>query len=110
MVAHPNQLKSKSGVPQGSVLGPILFVIMIYDIDHLTTASSVRSFADDTSVTKPVTDVHSATELQIDLNEIYEWAEQNNMEFNNTKFELLRFRLNFSPFKTAHHIYQVMAQ
>ena len=87
----------KSGVPQGSVLGPVLFLIMIYDIDHQITASSVRSFADDTRITKTVNDVHNATELQRDLNKVYDWAEQNNMKFNCSKFELLRYHQKTNP-------------
>ena len=66
---------------------------MIYDIDENVSNSSVRSFADDTRVTKGITNVHTATQLQIDLDSIYEWAEKNHMCFNGDKFELLRFRV-----------------
>ena len=74
-----------SGVPQGSVLGPLLFVIMISDIDEDTQYSVLRCFADDTRVSKGIRNTHEATQLQTDLNTIYDWANYNQMEFNNTK-------------------------
>ena len=83
-----------SGVPQGSVLGPLLFLIHITDINSSVTHSSVRSFADDTRIQCEITDINSAVRLQDDLNAIYAWAEENNMSFNNSKFELLRYGKN----------------
>ena len=80
-----------SGVPQGSVLGPLLFLLLIGDIDEKVINSFVRSFADDTRVSKGVTTIREASELQSDLNVIYDWAYMNNMEFNSSKFELLRY-------------------
>ena len=82
-----------SGVPQGSVLGPLLFVIMINDIDNTVKQVKVRCFADDTRATSGLGDVQQASLLQSDLEAIYEWAVKNKMEFNNNKFELLRCRL-----------------
>ena len=80
-----------SGVPQGSVLGPLLFLLLIGDIDEEVISSFVRSFADDTRVSKGVTNTREASELQGDLNAIYNWANVNNMAFNSGKFELLRY-------------------
>ena len=81
----------KSGVPQGSILGPLIFLILMADIDVEFYHSLLKSFADDTRVMKGVSGVNDASKLQSDLNNIYEWAEKNNMEFNSLKFEVLRY-------------------
>ena len=83
-----------SGVPQGSVIGPLLFLILIGDIDAELLAAFLSSFADDTRVGKGIKDVSDAEELQIDHQSVYKWAIENNMTFNNTKFELLKYGLN----------------
>lgn len=80
-----------SGVPQGSVLGPLIFLILIGDIDKDVKTSRVSSFADDTRVAKGVQDVKDVSFLQGDINSINSWADDNNMTFNDSKFELLRY-------------------
>ena len=76
-----------SGVPQGSVLGPLLFIIMMIDIDKGITAG-LASFADDTKLWEgsPRHDI-----LQDDLRKVYEWIESNNLSANGGKFEHLHF-------------------
>ena len=71
-----------SGVPQGTVLGPLLFLIMISDIDKDVSASKLVSFTDDTRLYSGVGDVADCDELQLDLNAVYDWASSNNMFFN----------------------------
>lgn len=71
-----------SGVPQGSVLGPLLFLTMIGDIDQNAKASRVTSFADDTRISRQITREEDAEELQKDLEGIYKWSWENNMVFN----------------------------
>ncbi len=83
-----------SGVPQGSVLGPLLFLVHIADISNSVVHSTVRSFADDTRIQCEITNVNSTVQLQNDLDVIYDWAEENNMSFNDTKFELIRYGKN----------------
>jgi hypothetical protein len=83
-----------SGVPQGSVLGPLLFLILLSDIDKKIASSFLSSFADDTRVSKGVAGVTDASALQRDLEIVYQWAEENNMFFNNLKFECLRYGLD----------------
>ncbi|CAL4059403.1 unnamed protein product [Meganyctiphanes norvegica] len=80
-----------SGVPQGSVLGPLLFLIMIGDIDKSVLTAFLSSFADDTRVGHRVKTVEDLTKFQKDLDSIYLWASTNNMEFNSSKFECLRY-------------------
>ena len=72
----------EAGVPQGSVLGPLLFLVYINDLER-NIKSNVNFFADDTMLFPLVKDpVTSANDLNHDLNMIYQWAHQWKMEFN----------------------------
>ena len=72
----------KAGVPQGSVLGPLLFLIYINDLED-GIKSNVKFFADDTSLFSIVQDSEVSFEmLQHDLDCITEWAHQWKMSFN----------------------------
>ena len=72
----------KSGVPQGSVLGPLLFLVYINDLER-GIKSKVKFFADDTSLFSIVKDpIISAEELNHDLHLISQWAFQWKMSFN----------------------------
>ena len=68
------------GVPQSSVLGPILFLIYINDLPD-RTRSKVRLFADDTAISN----LQDAQILQQDLDQLHEWELQWDMEFNPSK-------------------------
>ena len=83
-----------SGVPQGTVLGPLLFLIMINDIDENITDSMISKFADDTMLTKVITLEEDLEKFQEDLEKLYKWAINNNMAFTGSKFELLRYGHN----------------
>ena len=87
--ALSSESKVTSGVPQGSVLGPILFIIHISDIDLRTNHTKVSSFADDTRIMKSVKEMNDRTLMQDDLASIYTWADENRMKFNAEKFEML---------------------
>ena len=78
-----------SGVPQGSVLGPHLFLIMIRDIDKCVLTALLSSFADDTRVGHWIKTMEDLQSFQRDLDKIYKWSSKNNMEFNSSKFECL---------------------
>ena len=94
-----NQTKSSnstviSSVPQGTVLAPLLFLILISDINTNTAHSSVSSFADDTKISMNITSPEDTENLQADINEIFQWANNNNMSFNEDKFQLMRYGNN----------------
>ena len=69
-----------SGVPQGVVLGPLLFLIMLADINKDISESNLISFDDDTWVYTKIDDVTDCNTLQQDLNYVYDWASVNNMK------------------------------
>ena len=72
----------ESGVPQGSVLGPLLFLIYINDLEK-NIKSNIKFFADDTMLFSIVNDpAISANNLNHDLDIIQRWAYQWKMEFN----------------------------
>ena len=77
-----------SGVPQGSVLGPILFLIYINDLDDDIT-SKVLKFADDTKVFRKIKSDADRQHLQDDLNKFIEWSEKWQMLFNFGKCKCL---------------------
>ena len=82
-----------SGVPQGTVLGPILFLIHISDIARgVSSNTTTSSYVDDTRVCRSMGDSDSdCQQLQNDLSSIYNWASDVNMTFNSDKFECLRY-------------------
>ena len=82
-----NESEVLSGVPQGTVLAAILFVIMIHDINEDAKEVIVRSFADDTRVSKEIVSEKDKEILQRALLKIYTWADDNKMQFNSEKFE-----------------------
>ena len=72
----------ESGVPQGSVLGHLLFLIYINDLER-NIKSNIKFFADDTMLFSTVNDpLITANDLNHDLNVINQWAYQWKMEFN----------------------------
>ena len=83
-----------SGVPQGSVLGALLFLVMIQDIDEEIYHAVLSSFADDTRLMKEVSSQNDVQLLQNDLHSVYNWSDTNNMQLNGLKFEHMCYGKN----------------
>ena len=81
----------KSGVPQGTVLAPLLFIIMINDLPNVLKHCSLSSFADDTKVVKTIKELTDQVLMAEDLINIFKWSEENKLPFNCSKFTLLQY-------------------
>ena len=83
-----------SGVPQGSILGPLLFLIYTADIFNCVSHSSVQAFADDTQIIysfEPAFTEQACVSVNEDLRAIEQYAENNNLKLNAAKCSMLIF-------------------
>ena len=87
--SHSYPAKVESGVPQGTVLGPILFLIYINDLHQCINHSIISHFADDTRILRAIGLASDVTLLQEDLHKANTWSEDNKMVLHEDKFELL---------------------
>ena len=85
-----------SGVPQGTVLGPVLFLLYINDLLPTLNHCEGLCFADDTKLISRVLGAESTSRIQEDLCRVIEWSTANNMELHEDKFQLLSYPLNSS--------------
>jgi len=91
-----------SGVPQGSVLGPLLFLLFVNDIpDWIIT--NIRMFADDTKIWTQLSCPEDAVKLQQDLDVLSNWSAKWLLKFNPLKCKLMHLRHNMD---TKYYITQ----
>jgi hypothetical protein len=79
-----------SGVPQGSVLGPLLFLAYVNDIWR-DMESKIRLFADDCIIYRKILNISDVDKLQTDLDTVAEWAVGNEMKINQGKSNAISF-------------------
>ena len=80
----------KYGVPQGSVLGPLFFLLYINDIYRAIRCNAVRSFADDTSLLSTNDVIFQTKEL---FHKLYHWSVANKLSVNNDKSNFVLFHM-----------------
>ena len=98
-----------SGVPQGSILGPLMFLIFVNDLPMSVSSSHLLLFADDTKCLKQIDNSEDCSALQQDLHNLTQWSEYWNLHFNDSKCVLLRFLLRI-PDSSFDHIYYIKTQ
>lgn len=86
-----------SGVPQGSILGPLLFLVYINDIQTSLT-SKLLLFADDTKCYRKIKSPSDTVLLQQDLDLLVDWCDRWNMRFNSSKCVHVTFSKNRPSF------------
>ena len=113
--SYSTQCSVTSGVPQGSVLGPVLFLTYINDI-ATDIHSQLRLFADDCLIYRTIRSVDDRHMLQEDLNTLASWASSFNMEFNIPKCNILQvtthcnksiftYKINDTPLQLVNEHY-----
>ena len=93
-----------SGVPQGTVLGPLLFLIYINDLPS-RVSSTARLFADDCLLYRVISNQKDAASLQEDLNHLQEWERDWQMNFNPDKCEHIRITNKRKIIQTSYKIH-----
>jgi len=87
-----------SGIPQGSVIGPVLFLIFINDLD-IGLSSKILKFAHDTKIFRPITSHTDGSSLQHNLDSISNWAITWKMKFNVYKCKVIHYGKSNSGYR-----------
>ena len=104
--SHSSPANVISGVPQGSFLGPVLFLLYINDITD-SINSNIRLFADDSILYREIQTPKDHDILQTDLSKLSEWATKWQMNFNIATCHLLRITQKRKP---SHFTYTITNQ
>ncbi len=79
-----------SGVPQGSILGPLIFLVFVNNLPAVVHHSILLMFADDTKCAKLIKTPSDSLQLQDDLDSLCDWSKEWKLMFKETKYILLR--------------------
>lgn len=93
-----------SGVPQGSLLGPLLFVIYVNDIDSCFQSSKLLCFADDMKIYSSISSFNDMFALQADLCQLEEYCRLNKLDLNPTKCSVVTYTRKRAVLDTSYTI------
>ena len=97
-------LPVSSGVPQGSILGPLLFILYIDDLHAVVKSSSLKIYADDVALYAEVSSYEDCIELQDDLNRVHAWSLMWQLTLSTSKCEALNITNKRSPVSFVYTI------
>eukprot|EP00745_Piridium_sociabile_P038619 TRINITY_DN7074_c0_g1_i3.p1 TRINITY_DN7074_c0_g1~~TRINITY_DN7074_c0_g1_i3.p1 ORF type:complete len:816 (+),score=128.54 TRINITY_DN7074_c0_g1_i3:312-2759(+) len=101
-----NDAAVESGVPQGSVLGPLLFLIYINDLpEYISAGSTVKLFADDSALYRRIRTAEDCSKLQVDLDGLQRWEKDWLMEFHPQKCQVIRITSKKKPLQGKYTIH-----
>ena len=101
---HWHSVPVTSGVPQGSVLAPLIFLIFINDLP-CCVESRVHLFANDTVIYLTIKTESNCSQLQDDLHSLEKWESDWRMEFNPSKCNIIRVTCRRTPFKFQYKLH-----
>ena len=93
-----------SGLPQGTVLAALLFLIFINDLPSSVTQSFTGIFCDDTLLAKEINNQDDTTALQNDLTNVFEWTQTWGMRFNTVKCVQMTVTNRRSPITNTYFL------
>lgn len=88
---------TRSGVGQGSILGPLLFLLMVNDLPSVLRHCRCLLYADDLKLFKEVKSHKDCYNLQQDVDAVFQWSHDNRMEFNTSKCYAMSFGRKWHP-------------
>ncbi|XP_063902606.1 uncharacterized protein LOC135122335 [Zophobas morio] len=94
-------------VPQGSILGPLCFIIYLNDVVDIIQNSQILIYADDIKIFHKIGNVDDCLMLQNDINKLKDWCLLNKLPLNIDKCKVVSFTLSYNPCQFDYHIEHV---
>lgn len=101
--AESSRFATPSGVPQGSHLGPLIFILFINDLSHRLISNHLL-YADDLKIYRIISSLVDCAVLQQDIDSLAEWCVSNGMEMNALKCKVITFSKSRTSMSYAYKV------